>query len=187
MVWPRIAFALLIVPMYLLIIHNRDGVTLLAATFVLGAFGQMGVVAFVALSEVLPKQMRSAALAITYSTAISIFGGTTQFNITWLIHHTGNPMMPAYYATAAAFVGVVAMALMPETARRAPPKSRLVNTAKRAIPLRHVAAVFSATGCDSTTSSPSPISPSISAAPSFHPTIGRSACWRRSRPSASAS
>jgi len=116
MVWPRIAFALLIVPMYLLIVRNRDGVTLLAATFVLGAFSQMGVVAFVAMSEVLPKHIRSAALAITYATAISIFGGTTQFNITWLIHHTGNPMMPAYYATAAALVGVVAMALMPETA-----------------------------------------------------------------------
>jgi predicted MFS family arabinose efflux permease len=116
MVWPRIAFALLIVPMYLLIVRNRDAVTLLGATFVLGAFGQMAVVAFVALSEVLPKHMRSASLAITYATAISIFGGTTQFNVTWLIHRTGNPMMPAYYATVAALVGVVAMAMMPETA-----------------------------------------------------------------------
>jgi len=116
MVWPRIAFALLIVPMYLLIVRNRDGVTLLAATFVLGALGQMAVVAFVAMSEAIPKHMRSAALAITYATAISIFGGTTQFNITWLIHQTGNPMMPAYYATTAALVGIVAMALMPETA-----------------------------------------------------------------------
>jgi len=74
------------------------------------------VVAFVAMSEVLPKHMRSAALAITYASAISIFGGTTQFNITWLIHHTGDPMMPAYYATAAALVGIVAMVMMPETA-----------------------------------------------------------------------
>jgi hypothetical protein len=68
------------------------------------------------MSEVLPKHMRSASLAITYATAISIFGGTTQFNITWLIHSTGDPMAPAYYLFAATLVGIVAMVLMPETA-----------------------------------------------------------------------
>jgi MFS family permease len=116
MVWPRVLFALLMVPMYFLIVRNRDAVTLLGATFVLGALSQMAVVAFVAMSEVLPKHMRSASLAITYAVAISIFGGTTQFNITWLIHRTGNPMMPAYYATVAILVSIVAMVLMPETA-----------------------------------------------------------------------
>jgi MFS family permease len=116
MVWPRVLFGVLILPLFYLIIQNHDAVTLLGATFILGALGQMAVVGFVTMSEVLPKHMRSASLAITYATAISIFGGTTQFNITWLIHSTANPMAPAYYLLAATVVGIVAMALMPETA-----------------------------------------------------------------------
>jgi len=116
MVWPRVLFLVLILPLFFLIVRNRDAVTLLCATFVLGALGQMAVVGFVTMSEVLPKHMRSASLAITYATAISIFGGTTQFNITWLIHSTGNAMAPAYYLFTATIVGIIAMVLMPETA-----------------------------------------------------------------------
>jgi MFS family permease len=127
MVWPRVAFAALVLPMFLLIIRNRDAVTLLGATFLLGALSQMAVVGFVAMSEVLPKHMRSASLAITYATAISIFGGTTQFNVTWLIHHTGNPMMPAYYLIVATLVGIVAMVLMPETAPAALRRRQLMS------------------------------------------------------------
>ena len=116
MIWPRVLFFVLILPLFFLIIRNHDAVTLLGATFVLGALGQMAVVGFVTMSEVLPKHMRSASLAITYATAISIFGGTTQLNITWLIHETANPMAPAWYLLAATLVGIVAMVLMPETA-----------------------------------------------------------------------
>jgi MFS family permease len=116
MVIPRAAFALAIVPAFALIIANRDAVTLLAATFVLGALGQMGATGFVALSESLPKETRCAALATTYALAITIFGGTTQLAVTWLLHVTGNPMAPAWYLLAGAIVSLVAMALMKETA-----------------------------------------------------------------------
>jgi MFS family permease len=116
MVIPRILFMLAAWPAFYLLIHNRDAATLLGVAFVLGALGQMAVTGFVALSEGLPKNVRSASLAITYATAISIFGGTTQFNVTWLIHATGDPMMPAYYLLAATVVGVIAMMLMDETA-----------------------------------------------------------------------
>lgn len=116
MVIPRALFCLAIYPAFALIIHNRDAVTLLCAAFVLGALGQMSVAGFVALTEALPKAVRSGALATVYATAISLFGGTTQFNVTWLIHRTGDPMMPAYYLLAGAFASLVAMALMEETA-----------------------------------------------------------------------
>lgn len=118
MVIPRALFTLAIVPAFALIVRNRDAPTLLLATFILGALGQMGVAGFVALSEALPKRMRSAALATVYAAAISIFGGTTQLIITWLLHVTGNPMAPAYYLFAGAIVSLVAMGLMDETAPR---------------------------------------------------------------------
>lgn len=116
MLVPRVLFLLAIWPAFYLIVQQRDAATLLGAAFVLGALSQMGVTGFVALSEGLPKQVRSAALATTYALAISIFGGTAQFAVTWLIAATGAIMVPAYYLMAATVVGIVAMALMDETA-----------------------------------------------------------------------
>jgi MFS transporter, MHS family, citrate/tricarballylate:H+ symporter len=116
MVIPRVLFVLAIWPAFVLMVQNRDVVTLLVAAFVLGALGQMGVAGFIALTEALPKTMRSATLATVYALAISLFGGTTQLNVTWLLHTTGNPMAPAWYLLVAAIVNLIAMALMPETA-----------------------------------------------------------------------
>jgi MHS family proline/betaine transporter-like MFS transporter len=47
-----------------------------------------------------------------------LFGGTTPLVITALISLTGSDLMPAFYAVAAALVGVVSVACMKETARR---------------------------------------------------------------------
>src|SRR6185312_9493681 len=116
MVIPRTLFLVAIWPAFALVVARRDATTLLTAAFVLGALGQMAVAGFVALSEALPKQVRSAALATTYALAISIFGGSAQFNVTWLIGATGDVMIPAYYLMAATLVGVIVMAMMDETA-----------------------------------------------------------------------
>jgi MFS family permease len=116
MVIPRALFALAVWPAFALLVARRDALTLLSMAFILGALGQMGVTGFVALSEALPKRTRCAALATTYALAITIFGGTTQLAVTWLIHVTGSPMAPAYYLLAGAIMSLVAMALMDETA-----------------------------------------------------------------------
>lgn len=116
MVIPRALFLIAIYPAFWLIARERDALTLLGAAFVLGALGQMAVTGFVALSEALPKEVRSASLATIYATAITIFGGSAQFNVTWLIGTTGDIMMPAYYLLVATAFGLVAMAMMDETA-----------------------------------------------------------------------
>ncbi len=51
----------------------------------------------VALTEALPKTIRSGVVATTYAFAISVFGGSTQFIITWLIRAPDNPLAPAWY------------------------------------------------------------------------------------------
>jgi len=70
----------------------------------------------VALTEALPKTIRSGVVATTYAFAISMFGGSTQFVITWLIRRTGDPLAPAWYWMGAIVLGLTAAALMPETA-----------------------------------------------------------------------
>jgi MHS family citrate/tricarballylate:H+ symporter-like MFS transporter len=82
--------------------------------------------ALVAVTESLPKAVRSGSLAILYAVAISLCGGTTQFALKAITDLTGSALTPAWYMTGAVLLGGVAMALMQETAplrRRLPAAS----------------------------------------------------------------
>lgn len=68
------------------------------------------------ITEDFPPRIRSGALAIIYALAISIFGGSTQFVVAWLTGVTGSPLAPAWYMSAAAVVGLVALCFARETA-----------------------------------------------------------------------
>ncbi|MFF1765362.1 glycine betaine/L-proline transporter ProP [Streptomyces sp. NPDC058249] len=71
-----------------------------------------------ALPALFPTQVRYGSLSVGYNLSASLFGGTTPLVITALISATGSDMMPAYYAMAAALVGVTAVACMKETAQQ---------------------------------------------------------------------
>ncbi|CAL9665554.1 Proline_betaine transporter [Streptomyces sp. enrichment culture] len=71
-----------------------------------------------ALPAMFPTPVRYGSLSVGYNLSASLFGGTTPLVITALISATGSDMMPAYYAMAAALVGVVSVACMKETAQR---------------------------------------------------------------------
>jgi len=55
---------------------------------------------------------------VAYAVGVSIFGGSTQFVITWLIGVTHDPTSPAWYVVATSLVTVGAVALLPETKGR---------------------------------------------------------------------
>ena len=116
MVGSRIVFAILGLPAFMLLLHNRDAPTLYAVAFVLGALSQLASPQIAALTEALPKAMRSASLSIIYALAIALFGGSVQFVVTGLIHLTGNLLIPAYYLTLGNIAGIVSMAMFKETA-----------------------------------------------------------------------
>lgn len=71
-----------------------------------------------ALPALFPTNVRYGSLSVGYNLSASIFGGTTPLVITALINWTGSNLMPAYYAMAAALVGVIAVACMKETAQQ---------------------------------------------------------------------
>ncbi|MFF1839565.1 glycine betaine/L-proline transporter ProP [Streptomyces sp. NPDC058231] len=71
-----------------------------------------------ALPALFPTQVRYGSLSVGYNLSTSLFGGTTPLVITALISWSGTNLMPAYYAMAAALVGVVSVACMKETAQR---------------------------------------------------------------------
>ncbi|MGW5272469.1 glycine betaine/L-proline transporter ProP [Streptomyces sp. NPDC004044] len=71
-----------------------------------------------ALPALFPTQVRYGSLSVGYNLSASLFGGTTPLVITALISWSGTNLMPAYYAMAAALVGVIAVACMKETAQQ---------------------------------------------------------------------
>jgi hypothetical protein len=50
--------------------------------------------------------------------AVSVFGGSTNYLVNWLIAATGDRLAPAYYLAAFSLVGTVAALLLPETRGR---------------------------------------------------------------------
>jgi len=105
------------VPCFYLMASHPSGVTLLGATALLSVFSAMGSTPIIiALTEGMPKRVRSGAVAITYAFAISIFGGSAQPIVKSLIVLTGNPLAPAWYMMGAALIGLVGMIAIRETA-----------------------------------------------------------------------
>ena len=117
MIWPRVFLLAAIYPGFALLEHNRDGVTLLAVTAVIATLSTWSAAAsLVNIAELMPKEMRSGSLGTVYAVAIAVFGGTTQYAVTWLIGVTGSVLAPAWYLTGATLIGLIAMIVARETA-----------------------------------------------------------------------
>ncbi|MGD0190233.1 MAG: MFS transporter [Rhizomicrobium sp.] len=130
-IWPRVVLALVTLPLFFMLDANRTAVWLLAATLVMTALnGLSTAAAFASLTEGLPKESRAGVFGVVYALAISIFGGTTQPIETWLSHVTANPLVPAWYLTAATILGVIALALTRETAPAIADRARSARPAR---------------------------------------------------------
>lgn len=120
MLWPRLAAAVLTVPAFGLLVAQPGTLTLLAVSAFLAALTAVsGAASLVAIPELLPRGIRATGLSIAYAVGVSLFGGTTQFVVTWLIDATGSPTAPAWYVVAASTLTLAAMWLMPESRDRA--------------------------------------------------------------------
>jgi MFS family permease len=114
MIVPRLVLLALIYPAFALLLQLRSVPMLTAVTAMLAVLTSISSVAvLVVVAEALPFRVRCSGIAILYATAISLFGGTTQFVVAWLINVTGDPLAPVYYIMASSVIGVVAMALLP--------------------------------------------------------------------------
>jgi MFS family permease len=117
MIWPSLALVLSILPVFVLVLRHPSTAVFYAGMIWLGILGSLGAPSIiVALTESFPKSIRSGALATIYAFAIAIFGGSTQFTVTWLLDFTKDPLAPAYYWTGAALIGLLAMVLIKESA-----------------------------------------------------------------------
>jgi MFS family permease len=120
MLWPRLATALLTVPAFGLLVSHPTIATLLAVTTFLAALTAIsGAASLVAIPELLPRAIRATGLSIAYAVGVALFGGTTQFIVTWLIAATGDPAAPAWYVAGTSVITAIAMMALPESRNRA--------------------------------------------------------------------
>jgi MHS family citrate/tricarballylate:H+ symporter-like MFS transporter len=105
------------VPAFWMIVHYPSPAMLYAMIALIGlASAWAAAPMLVALTEGFPPHRRSVSVASLYAVAISVFGGSAQFVVAWLIQRTGDPLMPAYYRTGAAAIGLIAAIVLIETA-----------------------------------------------------------------------
>jgi MFS family permease len=112
----RVLFVVSIYPAYRIITSpDATAAVIVLINMVLNFIFSVGLgAAYAFLSEAFPRSVRSSGLGVVYALGVTIFGGTTQFVVAWLIDWTKDPMVPAWYqiaANVAAIIGV--MLLMP--------------------------------------------------------------------------
>ena len=120
MLIPRIGLLLLTYPAFQCLVGTPTPSILFLVTGGLSALTALSVGAsMVLVPELFPREIRVTALAIVYAVGVALFGGSTQFVVTWLIGVLHNPLAPALYATVASVLTVAAMLALPETRRNA--------------------------------------------------------------------
>ncbi len=119
MIWPRVAILVLAVPAFWWMAREGTALAVYAVTFLLSALSSINAAAIiVGIPESLPRAVRSAGLSIVYALSVSIFGGSTNYLVNWLIDASGDRLAPAYYLAAFSVVGTVAALMLPETRGR---------------------------------------------------------------------
>ena len=71
------------------------------------------------LSEQFAVETRAIGVSLSFSIAVTIFGGFAPFIATWLIARTGNPLSPSYYLMFTALLSLIALYAIQRRRRRA--------------------------------------------------------------------
>ncbi|MFZ4831633.1 MFS transporter [Rouxiella sp. Mn2063] len=82
----------------------------------------------VALTELMPAEVRATGFSMAYSLATAIFGGFTPAISSYMIHVTGNKAMPGVWLSIAAVCGLIAVLVLPRITSR----ERAISSATRA-------------------------------------------------------
>lgn len=104
------------VPAFEFMIKAHSTFSLLATSSLLALLVDVSTTSvLVSVCELMPRASRSATVGTLYAVSATVFGGTTQFIVTWLIAKTGSSLAPAWYMTGAIAAGLIAMSRLPET------------------------------------------------------------------------
>jgi MFS family permease len=110
MLWAVGALLVLVIPCFFVLVEVRSAASLYIVTGVLSVGVQVAAVAVLtAITETLPRSVRSIGLGTIYALSIAIFGGSAQVVVSLLVDATGSSLAPAFYMTGALVIGGLAM------------------------------------------------------------------------------
>lgn len=109
------ATLLLVYPLLAMVYYRPSIALLILVVFAIMFICAIGAAAFLLLIlEQFPAHIRATGLSVIYAIGVTIFGGFAQFNVTWLIQATGNPMSLAWYLLGTSGISFFALFSFPE-------------------------------------------------------------------------
>ncbi|RRV07286.1 MFS transporter [Pseudomonas sp. v388] len=91
-----------------LVAHPSFGNLLMVELWLSFLYGSYNGAMVVALTEIMPVEVRTTGFSLAYSLATATFGGFTPAACTYLIHELGNKAAPGIWLTGAAILGLIA-------------------------------------------------------------------------------
>jgi MFS family permease len=92
-------------PAFWLMTHNPSVPLVLALSALLTCGLYLGTTPMLLMMmEMLPTPVRASGLSVIYAVGVTVFGGSCQFVVTWLLARTGDPLSPAFYMMACSAV-----------------------------------------------------------------------------------
>ncbi len=105
-----------IYPVFAWVIRTHAPAAILVGLPLVSLTGSIGPSALLtSITEALPGRLRGTGFGLAYTLAVTLFGGTAQLILTWLLHITGAPIAIAWYLLGAGLIALVAMLAIPET------------------------------------------------------------------------
>ncbi|MDU3787022.1 MAG: MFS transporter [Serratia marcescens] len=80
----------------------------------IGALGINMLASTMLIVSALPRHVRATGTSMIYAFGVTLFGGSAQLVVTWLLDVSGNPMEPAWYVTGMLTVSLIATLLFRE-------------------------------------------------------------------------
>jgi MFS family permease len=112
----QIVSLVVIYPVFAWVIGARSAAAVLIGLPLLTMTGSIAPSALLtSITEALPGRLRGTGFGLAYTLAVTLFGGTAQLVLTWLLHETGAAMAIAWYLLGAGLIGLAAMTAIPET------------------------------------------------------------------------
>jgi len=114
-----IAFFVLPLPVFLLLVETHSFALVVAAQLLFGlALSLYSGPGPAAIAELFPTRGRSLWLSLSFSLAVALFGGFTPFISQWLIAVIGSPLAPTFYIMVVVALSFFVVLQMPETAHK---------------------------------------------------------------------
>ena len=114
--------AVSVVPVFIIITSRTDAISImLAIGWIAGLMAIGSTAALVVVVDAFPRAVRATGFGLVYAFGVTIFGGSAQFVVTWLVAQTGSPLSAGVYVMACQLLGIATFIFIPERRRQAAP------------------------------------------------------------------